>query len=167
MELNIWSRSSGLGEARSTPSIIFSDADNVVPDVVWISKEKLETLLDDEGHLTGAPELVVEVLSPSKLNKKRDKEAKLKLYSSQGVQEYWIVNWQLKTVEVYQRENWQLGLIATLLNNDKLISSLLPDFSCNISHAVLRPFRAEPARDPDTGQFFIFLREKTLSSREG
>ena len=39
LELNLWSRSSGLGEARSTPGIIFSDADNVAPDVVWISRE--------------------------------------------------------------------------------------------------------------------------------
>lgn len=133
LELNIWSRSNGIGEARSTPGIIFSDADNVVPDVVWISKQKLGILLDDEGHLTGAPELVIEVLSPGKLNEKRDKEAKLKLYSSQGVEEYWIVNWQLKTVEVYRRENLQLKLVATLLNNDELTSTLLPDFGCDIS----------------------------------
>ena len=73
LELNIWSRSSGLGEARSTPGIIFSETDNVVPDVVWISKEKLAALLDDGGHLTGAPELVIEVLSPGKLNQRRDK----------------------------------------------------------------------------------------------
>lgn len=133
LELNIWSRSSGIGEPRSTPGIIFSDADNVVPDVVWISKEKLATLLDDEGHLTGAPELVVEVLSPGKLNERRDKEAKLKLYSSQGVVEYWIVSWQLKKVEVYRRENLQLKLLATLFNNDELTTSFLPDFNCNIS----------------------------------
>ena len=68
LELNIWSRSSNLGEARSTPGIVFSDTDNVEPDVVWISKEKLAVLLDDSGHLTGAPELVIEVLSPGKLN---------------------------------------------------------------------------------------------------
>jgi Uma2 family endonuclease len=133
LELNIWSRSNNLGEARSTPGIIFSDTDNVEPDVVWISQTKLAILLDDAGHLTGAPELVIEVLSPGKFNERRDKEAKLKLYSSQGVQEYWVVSWQLKTVEVYQRENLQLKLFATLLNNDKLTSPLLADFSCNIS----------------------------------
>ncbi|ELS00824.1 hypothetical protein Xen7305DRAFT_00005250 [Xenococcus sp. PCC 7305] len=133
LELNLWSRTSGLGEARSTPGIIFSDVDNVEPDVVWISKEKLITFLDDSGHLTGAPELVIEVLSPGKLNERRDKEAKLKLYSSQGVQEYWIVSWQLKTVEVYRRENLQLKLIATLFNNDQLTSALLPNFECEIT----------------------------------
>ena len=77
--------------------------------------------------------MVIEVLSPGTVNERRDKEAKLKLYSSQGVQEYWIVSWQLKTVEVYRRENLQLKLVATLLNNDRLTSPLLPDFSCEIN----------------------------------
>lgn len=62
------------------PAIIFSDADNVIPDVVWASHERLKYLLDEAGHLTGAPELVVEVLSPGEKNEKRDKETKLKLY---------------------------------------------------------------------------------------
>ena len=134
LELQNWSRKTGQGKAILTPGIIFSEADNVEPDLVWISTEKLTKLLDDSGHLTGAPELVIEVLSPGKINERRDKEAKLKLYSSQGVQEYWIVSWQLKTVAVYRREeNSQLKLIATLLNNDQLTTPLLPDFSCEIN----------------------------------
>ncbi|HBY76579.1 MAG TPA: hypothetical protein DEG47_06160, partial [Cyanobacteria bacterium UBA11148] len=48
--------------------------------------------LDEAGHLTAAPELIVEVLSPGVENVRRDQEVKLKLYSSRGVQEYWIVN---------------------------------------------------------------------------
>lgn len=65
-------------------------------------------------------------------NERRDREAKLKLYSIQGVQEYWIANWRLKTVEVYRRENAQLKLVATLIGNDELTSPLLPGFSCGI-----------------------------------
>lgn len=59
--LKIWSDESGLGEPATTPGIIFSDADNVIPDVVWASYQRLEQMLDDAGHLTAAPELVVEV----------------------------------------------------------------------------------------------------------
>ena len=40
--------------------------------MVWVSKERLAILLDNEGHLTGAPELVVEVLSPGVQNERRD-----------------------------------------------------------------------------------------------
>jgi Uma2 family endonuclease len=62
--LDAWSLATGLGEAVQAPGVIFTDADNVIPDVVWVSRERLAVLLDDAGHLTGAPELVVEVLSP-------------------------------------------------------------------------------------------------------
>jgi Uma2 family endonuclease len=115
-QLDIWSESTGLGQASIAPGIIFSEADNVIPDVVWASKERLVILLDEAGHLTGAPELVVEVLSPGNDNQRRDKEAKLKLYSARGVQEYWIANWQCQTLEIYRRDNAQLHLIATLID---------------------------------------------------
>jgi Uma2 family endonuclease len=131
-ELRAWSQSTGRGRAVSTPGIIFTETDSVIPDVVWISSDRLAVLLDEAGHLTGAPELVVEVLSPGATNERRDKEAKLKLYSIQGVQEYWIVSWQLQQVEVYCRENAQLVRIATLLAADEITSPLLPDFCCPI-----------------------------------
>jgi Uma2 family endonuclease len=132
LELEIWSRASKLGEPITTPGIIFTDADNVIPDVVWISYERLELLLDDEGHLRGAPELIVEVLSAGTTNERRDREAKLKLYSSTGVQEYWIANWQLQQLEVYRREAAQLKLIATLLADDEITSPLLPGFGVRV-----------------------------------
>ncbi|QFS48124.1 Uma2 family endonuclease [Nostoc sphaeroides] len=131
-ELEIWSRSSKLGEPITTPGIIFTNADNVIPDVVWISNERLAQFLDDEGHLRGAPELIVEVLSPGITNERRDREAKLKLYSSTGVQEYWIANWQLQQLEVYRRESAQLKLIATLLADDEITSPLLPGFGVRV-----------------------------------
>src|SRR4028119_1737537 len=71
-ELDAWSESSGLGKAFITPGIIFTEADNVIPDVIWISNERLALLVDDEGHLTGAPELVVEVL-PAGTENERDR----------------------------------------------------------------------------------------------
>jgi Uma2 family endonuclease len=71
-----------------TPGLIFSDTDAVIPDVVWVSHERLARLEDEAGPLRGAPELVVEVLSPGALNERRDREAKRKLYSAYGVQEY-------------------------------------------------------------------------------
>lgn len=129
-ELNLWSRESGLGQAALNPGIIFSDADNVIPDVVWGSNERLATLLDEAGHLTAAPELIVEVLSSGAENVRRDREVKLKLYSTRGVREYWIVDWQLQQIEVYRREQANLKLVATLFSNDTLSSPLLPGFSC-------------------------------------
>lgn len=135
-ELKIWSRETGLGRVAIGPGIIFSDADNVIPDVVWASNERLEMLLDEKGHLTATSELIIEVLSTGTENERRDKEAKLKLYSSRGVREYWIVNWHLQQIEVYRRENAALVLIKTLFVSDELTSPLLPGFAC----AVVRVF---------------------------
>lgn len=131
--LDIWSQATGLGEVVPTPGLIFGENDNVIPDVVWASHEKLSLLLDEAGHLTTAPELVVEVLSYGNKNEERDREVKLKLYSAQGVQEYWIVDWQKQQIKVYRREEGGLKLAATLFKDDVLTSPILPGFSCAIA----------------------------------
>lgn len=130
--LQDWSEQTQLGEAFPTPGVIFSDADNVIPDAIWISVERLERFTDESGHLTGAPELVIEVLSPGETNERRDRQAKLKLYSSQGVDEYWIMSRELQQVEVYRRESAILKRAATYTAQDILISPLLPGFQCPV-----------------------------------
>jgi Uma2 family endonuclease len=100
--LDAWSLETSLGEVVQASGLVFSEADNVIPDVVWISNKRLTTGLDESAHLTIAPELIVEVLSPGTQNEQRDREVKLKLYSDRGVQEYWILeHWQVQQVEVY------------------------------------------------------------------
>ncbi len=128
--LNSWSERTGLGVTIINPGIIFGENDNVIPDLVWISKERLAISVDNSGHLTNAPELIVEVLSESKKDIERDKDTKLKLYSNRGVQEYWIVDWRLQEMEIYRRDEGKLVLIETRLINDKITSRLLPEFTC-------------------------------------
>jgi Uma2 family endonuclease len=137
VRLETWSEVTGRGNAFQTPGVIFTPTDAVIPDIVWISRESLAHGIDEAGHLTVAPELMVEVLSPGDLNEQRDKEVKLKLYSLYGVQEYWIVNWQLKTLEIYRRTEARLQLVATLLDGDMLTSPLLPGFSTPIAQIFL------------------------------
>ena len=137
--LDTWCQSDGYGEAAVNPGIIFTDEDNVIPDVVWASNQRLELLMDEAEHLTGAPELVVEVLSPGKENKQRDEQLKLKLYSQQGVQEYWIADTDLRQVQVYRREDAVLTLVVTLQGSDRLSSPLLPGFNCPLSRVFAPP----------------------------
>ncbi len=131
--LDAWSQETGLGEAVQAPGIIFADEDNVIPDVVWASKQSLHSLLDASGHLTAAPELIIEVLSPGSDNERRDRELKLKLYSVRGVQEYWIIDWRKQSIEVYRRNSAYLQLACTLFPGDELHSTLLPEFNYAIS----------------------------------
>jgi Uma2 family endonuclease len=129
-ELSIWSQTSGLGRPLSGVGIIFSDLDNVIPDLIWISNQRLRACEDESGHFTAAPELVIEVLSTS--GDKRDSQVKLKLYSSQGVSEYWLVDRFLQQIQVFRRENAKLTLAATLTGSDRLTSPLLAGFSCSL-----------------------------------
>ncbi|NJN73140.1 MAG: Uma2 family endonuclease [Limnothrix sp. RL_2_0] len=126
--LGNWSEKTASGRVFETPGVVFSPDDGVIPDLVWVSHERLENGVDESGHFTVAPELIVEILSAGKTNEQRDKETKRKLYSLYGVQEYWVMNWRLKTIEIYRRNQAQLELVCTLFSNDKLISPLLPEF---------------------------------------
>jgi Uma2 family endonuclease len=130
--LENWSLKTNLGETIISPGLVFGDTDNVIPDLVWISKDKLVNSIDESGHLTHAPELIVEVLSYGENDVKRDKEAKLKLYSVKGVKEYWIVDWKAQEVTIYHRNNAQLELVYTLFSEDTITSEFLPQFSLNV-----------------------------------
>ncbi|OUC11898.1 MAG: hypothetical protein B0A82_25540 [Alkalinema sp. CACIAM 70d] len=136
-ELRNWSIATNLGKTVPTPGIIFSDTDNVIPDIVWISKSRLDIALDENGHLTIAPELIVEVLSAGTQNERRDRETKLKLYTERGVQEYWILDWRIQQIEVYRRQPTTLKLVTTLFATDVLTSPLLPGFTCPVDRLFL------------------------------
>jgi Uma2 family endonuclease len=131
--LDAWCLQTGAGEANAAPGLIFGENDDVAPDLVWISRERLATALQEDGKLHTAPELVVEVLSPDVTNEHRDREVKLKLYSQRGVLEYWIVSWRERRIEIYRRVETVLTLTSTLYETDTLQSPLLPGFMCPVS----------------------------------
>ncbi|NJO04559.1 MAG: Uma2 family endonuclease [Chloroflexaceae bacterium] len=130
--LDEWNEQTNLGLAMLTPGLIFADDDNVSPDVIWMSRERVAGATDDKGHLRRTPEIVVEVLSPGQPNYERDKDIKRKLYSRRGVREYWLIDWQLQQAEIYRREETMLVLHATLYADDMLQSALLPGFGCRL-----------------------------------
>ncbi len=130
--LENWCNQAETGIAVFAPGVIFADDDDVVPDVIWISNERLATAYQENGKLHSAPELVIEVLSPGSSNERRNRQVKLKLYSRRGAQEYWIVNWQERRVEVYRRYEGVLELERTLDETDTLQSPLLSDFTCKV-----------------------------------
>jgi len=132
--LGPWSADTGAGETSVAPGLIFADDQDVAPDVVWISTGRVAGLLGPDGKLHGAPDLVIEVVSPGLANERRDREAKLKLYSARGVLEYWIMNWKSRQIEIYRRDDTHhLKLDSTLTDQDTLTSPLLNGFSSPVS----------------------------------
>lgn len=144
--LGNWSIETGLGQTVGAPCIIFADDDNVAPDVIWCSYERLDKVLGEDGKLHAAPELVIEVLSPGSANEKRDRDAKLKLYSRRGVEEYWILDWLIGRAEIYRRKLRRLRLIETLNKNDTLKSPLLPGFACRVAERFDYPPKENGAK---------------------
>ena len=71
--------------------------EGVQPDIVFVSSERLG-IIHDEG-IKGAPDLVIEILSPSTAH--RDRGIKRKLYERHGVTQYWIVDPDAEAVEVW------------------------------------------------------------------
>lgn len=130
--LQAWSDKTATGQVNVAPGVIFAEDDDVAPDVIWIGKAQLAAALGPDGHLHAAPELIVEVLSPGKANKQRDRDAKLKLYSRRGVCEYWILDWRTRQIEVYRREQAELIMVGTFIKGDVLTSPLLPECTCRI-----------------------------------
>ncbi len=133
-DLDAWSRQSGAGLTVAAPGVIFADDEAVAPDIVWISRERIERVLWDDGKLHAAPDLVVEVLSRGPKNEERDHDIKLKLYSRRGVREYWIIDWRDLTVQVYRRQEAALHLVATLAQEDTVTSPLLPGFAFPVAN---------------------------------
>ncbi|MBV8202286.1 MAG: Uma2 family endonuclease [Acidobacteria bacterium] len=124
-----------LGRAYYAPlDIVFSDTNVVEPDILYISREREERQAT-ERYLAGAPDLVVEILSPS--TRYVDLGVKLRLYERFGVPEYWVIDTENETVKIYQLEERRLLLRSKLSRGDgtsviAISTSLLPGFHVSL-----------------------------------
>ena len=126
-------QSAAHGETMTAPSAIRFEADHVLePDIFWIRPDGDCKPIKDR-YWEGAPDLVVEVLSPS--TAKRDRGVKFEVYERHGVREYWLIDLEAQFVEVYRHENGafkRLGIYgieatftSTVLGIDVKVESIL------------------------------------------
>jgi Uma2 family endonuclease len=95
--LHRWWKAVGVAEVLVSPvDVILSWTRVVIPDLVLVRRDRMH--LVTHRAIEGAPDLVVEVLSPS--TARRDRTRKLRLYRNVGIPEYWIVDPIAKTIEV-------------------------------------------------------------------
>ena len=127
------------GELFDAPfDIVFSDLDVVEPDLLYISRERAAVITDT--HVRGAPDLVVEILSPG--TRKTDEITKRKLYERFDVTEYWIVDPELETIKVYRRTTDAFARVAerSAEASDSFTTPLLPGFSVTLTELFAPPF---------------------------
>ena len=118
-----------IGIIVSTIGLILSDYNGVIPDIVFFRHEDYDRLVSNE-RLYSAPELVVEILSSGSENIRRDRVAKHRLYAKYGVKEYWMVDRDQLTVEVYRLKDGALELVSKLKEHDLVETPILPNFVC-------------------------------------
>ncbi len=87
------------GEIVYAPADVLLGEDVVQPDLFWISEGGDCKTVDDNKYWQGAPDLVIEILSPSTTSD--DRGVKYDLYEKHGVREYWLVDPGAKCIEVY------------------------------------------------------------------
>lgn len=116
-------RANVLGDVVGGPvDVYLSELDVFQPDLLFVSRARLDRIADDGVH--GAPDLVVEVLSPS--TRHLDLGAKRKTYARHGVIEYWVVDPAAQTITVYDLQ--AVPAYRTLDASATLTSPLLPAF---------------------------------------
>ena len=128
-----------VGEVFAAPfDVVFSNLDVVEPDVLYISRERSGILTDQ--HVSGAPDLVVEILSPG--TRKTDEVTKRKLYERSDVRDYWVVDPELELVKIYRRLEGRFSKAAELAleRGDALTTPLLPGFSAALADLFKSPF---------------------------
>ncbi|CAN5711358.1 Uma2 family endonuclease [soil metagenome] len=123
-----------VGYILATPGLIFSEFDGVIPDLIYISHERIEEILDEEsGKFHGAPEIVIEILSPGRANARRDLQIKRELYEIYQVPEYWVVDPFEKEISVFRFEKGELKKAGLFKENDILTTKTMPSFEISIS----------------------------------
>ena len=129
----IWSylKTNPIGTVVTNPGLVLSNISGVIPDLVFFRKEQRETIVTDD-RLTGAPALVIEIVSPGPANIRRDRITKLQLYAAYDIPEYWIVDPKSKTLEKYVISYSSLILQETLGEDENLTTTAIPGFSCRM-----------------------------------
>jgi Uma2 family endonuclease len=113
-----------LGRLLAAPmDVRFAPHDIVQPDLLFISQERLSII---QKIVEGAPDLVIEIKSPS--NTLAELQYKKYLYEMGGVLEYWLVNIETKTIRQYELIEEELLLQRVLKITDTLKSAVLPNF---------------------------------------
>jgi len=121
-----WLEVNPVGRVYHAPfDVVFSRFDVVEPDLLYLSNERAADVLTSK-HVSGAPDLVIEIGSPG--TRARDETKKRALYERAGVTEYWFVDPEIDVVRIYRRsgETFARPMELSRETGDVLTTPLLP-----------------------------------------
>lgn len=119
-------RKHNLGKIYPAPIDVVLDKSNVLqPDILFISKDNLSVI--GEKNIQGAPDLVIEILSPTTV--KKDRIIKMKTYARHGIKNLWFIDPNNQTLEAFEldakRKTYRLT--SGLTGEEEFSPSLFPD----------------------------------------
>ena len=135
IRLTLQAEQLGIGETRISPYDVAVDAANTFqPDLLFVSNARRHIF---DGHgITGAPDVVVEVLSES--TRRRDLTVKMPVYARCGVQEMWVADLDALTVSKYAGDGARLVLAAVYRADETLYSDAMPGVAIELGPIFAR-----------------------------
>ena len=119
-----------LGRLYHAPLDVFlSDKDVYQPDIIFISRDRLEII--GKKKIEGAPDIVIEILSSSTAY--YDLRIKYRAYEGYGVREYWIVDPELKKIEVYENQNKKFKIYSEAEGEGTVSSKVLGELVISLN----------------------------------
>jgi Uma2 family endonuclease len=132
MALGSYLSNNTIGVVVPGPGVVFDDFNGVIPDIVFFTNERRAEIASGD-RLSGAPDLVVEIISPGAENERRDRVLKRRVYGRFGVKEYWLVDLVNRSVEVCRLGEEGLELAATFTGEGEMTSLVLPGFHMKLT----------------------------------
>ncbi len=125
-----------LGEVFVAPfDVVLSNHDVAQPDILFVSNAR--SAIITEANIQGAPDLVVEILSPG--TAEYDRGYKQALYGRHGVREYWLVDPDAETVEVLTLGEQGLAPLAAHRRGGLIASPLLGGLALALDQVFSQP----------------------------
>lgn len=124
-----FARAHGLGQVLVAPTDVrLSDTSVVQPDLLFVSAARASIITERDVH--GAPDLVIEIASPT--TEQRDRNVKMELYARYGVAEYWLADPMAATIETHGLEDGRMVATGRYRRTDAFTTPLLPGLAIHL-----------------------------------
>lgn len=132
----------GLGEIFPAPvDVYFDEHTGFQPDLAFVAADRA-FLIEAEDYIHGAPDILVEIISPGSVQ--RDRVIKKEICQRFAVREFWLVDPQYHTVEIYIMQENVYALHTIVENSGHITSTVLTGLSLDIEQIFGEPIVEHP-----------------------
>jgi Uma2 family endonuclease len=121
-----------IGEIFHAPlDVVLDDYNAPQPDIIFIRNENIGIINEQEQVVMGAPDILIEIISPGSI--KRDRIEKKDLYEKFAVPEFWIIDPNNQSIEVYQLQEGHYQIFSFAASEGAVQSAVLAGFELDVA----------------------------------